>query len=89
MVARRAKDNSLVDRRALDFVGPFPSDFDRRLAGFGACGGRQNSLVAKRFGDKLGEHGVHVVVEGPGGQSESLHLVNHCGDELWVAVAVV
>ena len=89
MVTRRAKDNGLVDGRAFDFVGPFPSDFDRRLAGFGAGGGWQDSLVAKCFGDELGEHGVHVVVEGSGGQGESLHLVDHCGDELWVAVAVV
>jgi hypothetical protein len=89
MVPRRTKDDSLIDRHAFDFVSPFPGDFDGRLASFGACSGRQDSLVAKSLCDKFGEHGVHVVVEGSGGQSESLQLVDHCGDELGVTVAMV
>jgi hypothetical protein len=89
MVSRRTEDDGLIVGHAFHFVSPFPRDFDCRLAGFGACSGRQDPLVAKCLCDKLGEHGVHVVVEGSGGQSESLQLVDHGGNQLRMAVAVV
>ena len=82
-------DLGLAVRHALDLVAPFADRLDGGLHGLGAGVHRQDLVRAGECRDLLVEQRQLVVAEGARGQRQLLRLLDHRGQDLRMAMALV
>jgi hypothetical protein len=80
---------SLVMRNSLDFVSPFPRNFDSGLYSLSTSIHGQHHVKTKCLRNKLGESWENIVVESSAAEGQSGSLLRQGFDELWVAMALV
>ncbi|EGE56146.1 hypothetical protein RHECNPAF_7500118 [Rhizobium etli CNPAF512] len=82
-------DLRLALRHTLDLVSPFAHRLDGGLHGFSAGIHRQDLVRAGESGELFIEIGELVVAEGAGGEGEPARLLDHGGEDLRMAMALV
>ena len=83
------KNHRLILWDSLNLISPLTRDLDACLDGFSTSVHGQDHVIAKELGDKLGESGENVIVEGAGAEGQSRCLVAEGSYELGVAMALV
>src|SRR6185312_16320660 len=82
-------DFSLPVRHSLHLIAPFAHRLDRTLHRFGTAVHRQHLVGAGQRRDLFVEEGQLVVVKGARRQRQPARLLHHCGQDLWMAVALI
>lgn len=80
---------SLVMRNSLDFVSPFPRDFDSGLYSLSTSVHGKHHVKSECLRDKFGEPWENIVVESSAAEGQSGGLLCQGFDELWMAMALV
>lgn len=84
-----AEDQSLVLRNLLHFVTPLARNLYSRLYGFSTSVHWEDHVEPEHPGDKFGELGEYIVVEGAAAQGETGCLVGKSLDKFGVAMALI
>ena len=88
-VVRADDDLGAVRRHALHFVAPLAHGLERGFDRLGAAVHRQDLVRVGELREVLVEEGELVVAEGARGERQLLRLLDHRGEDLRVAVALV